>query len=122
VILNKTIMGDMDIGHKKIVISDTRCTPSLDGSAIDGDKLPEYIPITYFQAGRLARIFHVLRIIPERCELENPVVPANNGGTLDHYMGTDPGSPADLHFGPNDAKRTDLDTLTYLGFYIDNCA
>ena len=88
----------------------------------NGGTIPEYVSITYFEAGLFSRIFHVLGIFPERCELENAVVPADNAGTVNHCMGTDPGSPADLYFGPDYTKWTDLDTLVYIGFCIDNCA
>lgn len=121
-VLQQTIVGDMNIGHQQIVIADPCHTLVLHGSAMQGGEFTDNVAIADLQDGRLAGIFHVLGILPNRGELVDPVVPANLGRPLDHHMGADFGTCCNLDPGANDGEGTNSDPFIELGIRIDNCA
>lgn len=62
-IANGTIVGDMGIGHKQVVIAYLGNALVLLGAAVQGGKFANGVPVADFQPGDFIGVFFVLRIL-----------------------------------------------------------
>jgi hypothetical protein len=124
VVTYDTIMGDMDIGHDPVIVTETGNPPSLHGASINGTVLTNGIAIPYLEAGLCAftLIFLILRIIADRTKLIDLILPANSGRATDHHLGTDPGALPDLDIRSNERPRTYTDPSADRGLWMNNSA
>ena len=53
-------MGDVDVGHKKIVMADAGNSAAAFGTSVDGAILPNDVVVTNLQNGRLTLVPQVL--------------------------------------------------------------
>ncbi len=79
-------MGNMNVGHDPVVITQPGNALILRRAAIDSDKFTNGIAITYLQAGRLAAVLLVLGSSTDRGKLVDVAIPANAGMTRDNHM------------------------------------
>lgn len=107
-----TIMGNVYIGHNPVAVTNRGYSTIQRGTAIEGAKLADRISISDHQLTGLALIFHILRNLPQRGELKNPVTGPNTGGPVDDHMGTYPGSWADMDVRANNGERTNAHVLS----------
>ena len=95
----------MSIRHYPVVVADARVATILYRTTVDGATFADRVPITDGKRRRLPRIFLVLRIIADRCELKNVIVFTDYRGTLDDGVRFDPSSRPNLNIGADNSVR-----------------
>ncbi len=80
----------------------------LGRAAIDRGVLAERVPVADLEPRRLVVVFQILRSGADGGELENLVVAADRGRTVDHHVRADPGARADDDAGADDGVRANL--------------
>ena len=82
-----TIMRDVAIHHKKVMIPDAGYHPSPCGSGIERNELPDGVAISDDELAVLAPILEILRNGTDRGELEDHVALAQGRIPFYHYVG-----------------------------------
>jgi len=115
------IMGDMDIGHDPVVISNPGDATTCCRTTVDGTELPDSIAVTDFQDGfRLTVEFLVLRILSDRAILKYLIVFADTRRTFYEGIRTDMCALEDLYLRADDRIGIDINTLINPCFRMDN--
>jgi hypothetical protein len=113
-------MGDMGVGHEKIVISEDRFS-AVAGSPVDGHKLAEGIVIADYELGPVILELQVLGDFADGAELKNPAALADGGELFNHHMGPhggvvpDPHLIADYGIGPDLNANADFSAFAHDG-------
>src|SRR5579862_5388749 len=89
-------MGDMGVGHQKIVVADARL-PRRGRAPMDRDVFAEDVAVADFQTSRLAVVFEVLRRFAE------------NDAAVRRVIAAQCQRAEQLCARPNDASRTNAD-------------
>ena len=115
------VMGNMDIGHYPVVITDTCKSAAGIGPPIYRAIFADRIPVSDFQPRIVFTvIFFILGIITQGGELEDPVLLADDRGATNHDMRTDPRISADFHTCPDQRIGTNLDTVRNNGLRMND--
>jgi hypothetical protein len=85
-VFNDAIMGDMGIGHNKIVVSNGRYPATFLGAPVDGEIFSKDVVISNDQAGFSSPVFQILRNIANGRERENSTSFADLCGAFDYDM------------------------------------
>jgi hypothetical protein len=115
-----TIMGDVGVGHDEVVVADASARSTLDGAAVDGDKLANHVVIANFESRRLAGVGNILRRQSDGGEREEVVVVANFRGAFDHHVRREMAALAQFHLGSNDAVRPNGARRVDFAFSVDD--
>jgi len=93
---------------------------ALNSATTDCAEFADRISIADDQPGRLVRIFLVLRIVTDRGELINMVIPAYYRRTINDDMTVDARTAADFDVVANNRKGTNLDVIRDAGAICDD--
>jgi hypothetical protein len=119
VIADLTIMGDVNIGHKQIVIANACGHGILGCAAVQRGKLADDIAVTDLKASLFTTVFEILGIVADRGELEDPIIDTESCGSLDNGMWADGRAFADLDTRTYDCKWADADAFVQFSIVID---
>ena len=119
VVAQVAVVGDVHAGHDPVVVADDRLAAALRRAAAEGAQFADGVVVADHQFGILTGIFFVLRFLPDRGELVDPVVPADGGAARDHDVRTDPAAGPDGDVGTDDAEWPDLHVIPQPGSGID---
>src|SRR5690606_4467116 len=108
VIAQDTVMGNVHVGHQQVVAADPGFTLILHRATVDGATLADDVVVTNDQTGRLSLVLLILTFLSNTGELEDLVVAADRGRALDHHMGVDHRSWANLHIIPDIGPGSDF--------------
>src|SRR2546430_3410422 len=98
-----------------------RQATALEGAAIDGRALADFVVITDFEAGRFALVGHVLRVHADCAKWEESVVRADFRGTFDCDVRDQVAAFAHLHVWTDYAVRADLAGCGNFCAWINDC-
>src|SRR3989304_107206 len=118
-ISNLAIVGDMGVGHDKILISKNSSSAPFDRPSVEGDKLPNNIMISHLQEGGLSPISKGLRRFPDGGELIDLTPLSDLSPLSDDDMGTHlrPLIDGDSLF--NQRVGADIDIFPDFSFWVD---
>ncbi|MNI13492.1 hypothetical protein D3C73_667220 [compost metagenome] len=122
VVANHAVVADVGIGHDQVVIAQGRFRTILDGATVDRHAFTDDVVITNHQAGFLALVLQVRRVLTHRGKLVDAIVLADSGRALEDHVRPDDCPLADFHTCADDRPRADLDTVSQDGRRIDDCA
>ncbi|OIQ63858.1 hypothetical protein GALL_545990 [mine drainage metagenome] len=122
IVSHLAIMRQMDIRHDPVIVADAGYTRVLYRPDVKRAELANNVAIAYFQSGRFTCIFFILRDFTQRTKLENLIIASNRGVPVNHCMGGNSGTIADLHVFADDAVRADADIRAQLCAGVNNCS
>src|SRR5579883_2800821 len=121
VIAHGAVMGDMDSDHEETAIADARHHSAAFGAGIHGHVLANGVVATDDEPRRLARIFEVLRRMPDRRERKNPGSGADRSAPGDDDMRMEGDAVLELDLAAYMAVRPDQNRLRQLRAGLDDC-
>ncbi|MNC05431.1 hypothetical protein D3C75_529030 [compost metagenome] len=121
VVANHAVVADVGIGHDQVVIAQGRFRTILDGATVDRHAFTDDVVITNHQAGFLALVLQVRRVLTHRGKLVDAIVLADSGRALEDHVRPDDCPLADFHTCADDRPRADLDAVSQNGCRIDDC-
>ena len=119
-ITENTVVGDMDIRHEEVVITDTSHTTSTFRAAVDGGKFANRIAFANLESGALTGIFKILGIFTHGGKLEYSVSLANRGGPFKYHMRPYPAASTNGDLWTDYGIRADFNIISNAGGGIDN--
>jgi hypothetical protein len=121
VIPHFTVMGDMRIGHKQVVVTDYRLA-AFTGPDVKSAVFPDDIIVPDLQEAFLSFIFQVLRLASDYRSAKNLTVISDNGIPFDQAMAADLATPADTDKITHNTECPDFYIAGKLGFFrYDSC-
>ncbi|MCY1173607.1 hypothetical protein D9M73_137730 [compost metagenome] len=121
-VANDTVVTDVGVGHDQVVIAQGGFRTVLNGPTVNRHAFTDDVVVTDHQAGFLAFVFQIGRVLTYRRKLVDTVVLTDSGWPLENHMRPDHGPLADFHTCADDRPRADLDTVSQDGRRIDDCA
>src|SRR4030042_1503241 len=118
IIPNLTVVGDMGVGHDKILISKNGFSAPFDRSSMEGDILPYDIMIPNLQEGGLSPVSKGLGRFSDGAKLIDLTFLSNLSPLPDDHMGSDPRPLTNGNTLFNHRVRTDFNSLTDFCFRI----
>src|SRR5215469_1364085 len=109
VIADLAVMRHVRVGHEEIVAADAGHPLVMGGAAIGSGELAEHVAVADLEPRRLAPVFLVLWRLPEGSELQDVIVGAERGGTVDHDVRPDDAARSDADPGTDDGEGTYAD-------------
>jgi hypothetical protein len=101
-------MGHMYVGHKKIIVANSRYTRPVHCAAIKRAVFPHSIPITNHKLGRFTAVVNMLWRFANRTELIDFVISTDSGWPTYNNMRAYPRVIANLDPIADDRKRADF--------------
>lgn len=114
VIANLAVVSNVYVVHEQDIVADPRNHPAALGATMDRSKFADFVVVTDLQSRRLAPVLEILRVSPNRRELEDSVARPDRGVALDydiwsdHSLGADSNLRADNRTGLDNRGRIDL--------------
>ena len=106
-VAHHAVVGNVDVGHKQIVVADAGYAAAPFGAAVQGGKLADIVAVAHHEAGDLAVKLEVLGFAAHQGVGMDMVVPAQGGVAFDAGEGVDAGALAHDHVGLNLGAGTD---------------
>ena len=108
VVAELAIVRDMDADHEQAAVADARDHAAALGAGIHGDVLADHVAAADDELRRLAAIFQILRLVPDRGEREYARAVADRGAPGDDDVRQKLDAVAQLDMLPDMAERADL--------------
>jgi hypothetical protein len=108
VVSHDAVMGDVTVGHQKIIVSNNGNSMTSPRSAVQAHKLPEYIIIADFEIGRFPLVFEVLRIGSDRTVTIKTAPFPDAGPAMNANMRIQNGSRPNRHIRSDDTVGADF--------------
>src|SRR5262249_29243822 len=115
VVADVAVVGDVDVAHEQVAITDSGHAATAVRAAVDGDELAEDVLTPDRQPRLLASILQILRRLTDRREWIDLAVVADVGPPLDDRRGADAAVRADPRVRADDRVRTDAGARADLG-------
>src|SRR5215207_7460846 len=120
VIADDAVVGDMRVGEEEAVIADARPRRALRRAWIEGHAFPDGAVRSDEEHRRLAGIFQVLRLVPDRGEGEDLGARPDRGVTGQHDVAHELRAGPELDICADDAERPDPHALAELCARLDD--
>src|SRR3990172_10525893 len=114
------VMGDVRVGHEKVVVTDDGHTVAAQRGPVHGRVLPDGIPVPDDDARLFVQVLGILRREPDAREGVYRTFFPDLGLPFNDHMGDEPRSPLDVHLSPDDAEGTDHNVLVDSRFSVDD--
>jgi len=112
VVIYVAVVGDMHVGHEKIIVTDSGLASMFRGAAIYRAELAKDISVADAESRIFASISRVLRFFSNRTVLKNTVVLANAGVGANNDVRPDFRVIANFDTGFDNCKRANMDIGT----------
>lgn len=119
VVADLTVVGDVDIGHDPIVVTQAGHATVLYRAGVESAVFADRVVVANFQAGRFAGVFLVLRFTTDGVKAEDAIAFSKAGMAFNHAMVADLAIVADLDMRADQAIRTDAYIDTDAGLGVD---
>ena len=116
-----TVMGDVRVGLKQVVVAESGDPAAALRAAVNGDEFPDEIAVADVCFGSFAVIFEILWSDADGGIGREGVVRADSDGAFDVDVGKEPGAGADFNVGADDAERADVRRFVHARGRIDDC-
>ena len=117
-----TVMGNMGIGHKKIVAADGRYPASRRGTSMNGNIFADLIVVADNKFGWFTLIVQILRRAAHRGKRADNITAADRGVSSQNGMRHYPCQRSDSDAGLDDGIGADLDGSIEAGLLVNNCS
>lgn len=114
------VMGDVDVGHHKIMVTDGRMPAAKLRSSVDGDILTKHIVVADNHPCRLTSIVQMLGGRSDRGEWIKLTALADVGMAFDIDMGHESCMPSNPNMLADNRVGTDNNVLRKIGFWMDH--
>ena len=120
VVADDDVMGNVDVRHQKVVVTDGRDKAAALRTAVDGDKFADFITIADPGFGRLTLVFQVLRSYTAGAIRKENIVFTNSEFAFQEDVRHQSGAGSDVYVASDDAVGADLGIGSDLRVGIDD--